>query len=193
MELGKADREPAAHKEREQEIIGVTRAGGARKRPSIAAALVAIFSIKKTEAQKGERVYMGLVQPRVIISSTPAPAPASAARDERRQRSVMPNLKTLFMTQEGKGNGEETQGNERKRRSLFGSPFWWLKADVESPKGAKEGVEESLVGMKWEKREGLEVEVKKLARRSTWGSEAPPAYESLLEEDQQHEGDSHSD
>jgi hypothetical protein len=49
------------------------------------------------------------------------------------------------------------------------------------------GDEESLIGMEEEKREGLQVEVMKHAKRSTWESEAPPAYESLAE-DQHHEG-----
>jgi hypothetical protein len=193
VDLEEADREFAAQREREEGTMGVTRTGGGRKRSNFMSKLLAVLFMKKTEAQKGERMYVGPVHPGVIITSTPTTSPASAARNENRQTSMVAKLKMLFMTPEGKGKGKETQGNIKKRRSVFGIFFGGLKADVMNAKMGRGGDEESLVGMKEEKREGLAVEVNVPARRSTWGSEAPPAYESLLAEDQQHEGNSHSD
>jgi hypothetical protein len=182
VELGRADREFAAHGEREEERIWVTKTGGGRKRPSFVSKLVAILFRKKTEEQNGERINLGPLQPGVMSTSTPTPP--SGARNEERQPGMIAELKKLFMTKEGKGKGKETQGETRK--SYFGPFFWWLKTDVVSVERRNGRDEESLMGMEEEKREGLEVEVKKPARRSTWGSEAPPAYESLAE-DQHHE------
>jgi hypothetical protein len=184
VELGRADREFAAHGEREEERIRVTRTGRGRKRSSFASKLVAILFRKKTEEQNGERINLGPLQPGVMSTSTPTPS--SGARNEERQPGVIAKLKKLFMRKEGKGKRKETQG-ETSKGSYFGPFFWWLKTDVVSAERSNGGDEESLMGMEEEKREGLEVEVKKPAKRSTWGSEAPPAYESLAE-DQHHEG-----
>jgi hypothetical protein len=184
VELGRADREFAAHGEREEERIGATRTGSGRKRSSFVGKLVAILFRKKTEEQNGERIYLGPLQPGVMFTSTPTPS--SGARNEERQPGVIAKLKKLFMTKEGEGKGKETQGETRKG-NYFGPFFWWLKTDVVSAERRNGGDEEGLMGMEEEKKEGLEVEVKKPAKRSTWGSEAPPAYESLAE-DQYHEG-----
>jgi hypothetical protein len=182
-ELERVDREFAVHGEREEERIRVARTGGRRKRSSFVSKLVAILFRKKAKEQNGERINLGPLQPGVMSTSTPTPF--SGARNEEIQPGGIARLKELFMAKEEKG--KETQGETRKG-SYFGPFFRRLKTDVVSAERRDGGDEESLIGMEEEKkREELEVEVKKPAKRSTWESEALPAYESLAE-DQQHEG-----
>lgn len=183
-ELRRADREFPAHGEREEERIKVAGTGSRRKRSSFVSKLVAILFRKKTKEQNDEGINLGPLQPGVMSTSTPTPL--SGARNGEIQPGVMAKFKKLFMAKEGKGKGKETQ-EETRKGSYFGPFFWWLKADVMSEERRDGGDEESLIGIEEEKREGLEVEVKKPARWSTWESEAPPAYESLVE-DQHHEG-----
>jgi hypothetical protein len=181
VELGRADREFAAHGEREEERIRVTRTGGGRKRPSLASKLLPIFfSSKKTEEQNGERINLGPIQTGGMSTSTPTSS--SGARNEEIHLIAIPNLKKLFMAKEEKG--KERKGETRKG-SYFGPLFRWLKTDVMSAERRNGGDEESLMCMEEEKRDGLGVEVKEPAKRSTWGSEAPPAYESLAEDQHQ--------
>jgi hypothetical protein len=139
---------------------------------------------KKAEGQKGQEMHMGPLQAGVITST---PEPAFSARNEERGLGMIAKLKKLFITQEGKGKGKEAQGRATEG-SYFGSFSWWLKPAVVSAEPRNGGDEESLVGIEEEKRDGLEVEVRTPARKSTWGSEAPPAYESLIAEGQEREG-----
>jgi hypothetical protein len=183
VELGRADGEFTAHGEREEERIRATRTGGRRKRSSSVSILLAIF-FRKTKEQNGERINPGPLQPGVMSATTPTPF--SGAQNEETQLGVIAKPKKLFMAKEGKGKGKETQGEIRKGIS-FGPFFWRLKTDVVTTERRDGGDEESLIGMEEEKKEGLEVDVKKPAKRSTWESEAPPAYESLAE-DQRCEG-----
>lgn len=182
-ELEEANREFAVHREREER-----RMGGGKKKSSFASkVVVSFFMKKKTEAPTAETVCMGLVQPGASVTSTPAPA--SAAREP----GATVGSKTPFQTQDRKGKGKETKGENRKRKSFFSTFRTVLKADAVAGQRGRGVDEESLVGGQGQSMERLGVEGREPARRNTWGSEAPPAYESLLAEDQQHGNNPHSD